>query len=587
MPKRKSFILFQFHTNDDIRIMPLKIIVDVHKTTDLFTSNEFNEILSFLQYNCNCQSPDMRGKIHSYMRKAINRFCAGYAVATRTKQTSMIQIYEQFYFNLIDLCASNICTGSNFSRRSISLNLLLTSIQSVKNLNQFPIVKIWTPKLINTLIENLLDDTYETNKSLVIQIVSHCQQMEMKECFTKPLLTLNEIEALATSVKPGDSITAAYYLEFCCIIKHNFPTYYSAVIWCENLLLIGLDLAEQSLMLAARKNPLYGLVFCIRHLLSKANLSNENLEWRTFFERFIQICKRLTNVVAPVVNSSSPEGHLPNDFSDLSTYLPNDIDNSASSSIHIAAQKPNKILSSKTKNLNKMETTTSQMVLLCSWRTTRDVSLLLGELSLRLPLRNNDDNDDDNGLITIDEILDIGEHFQKLLSETKHRGGFEQAYVGFSKLCVRLWRSAKDRLHQCPMQWLIELIELISSTDKEATVKREKMCATRRSAGIPYIIQALITSELQVFSTAGLQYCMRKLITLCQTSDVAELRTHGLNILRALFRCSDLGDAVAEYIAEAIECSILGYNAMTWPVSFFLFNINYRWLAPLVPMCYI
>lgn len=559
--------LAKFHPNDDIRIMPLKIIVDVHKKTDLFTLNELDEILSFLEYNSNCQSPDMRGKIHSYMRKALNRFFAGYAVAARKNQTEIMQMYEEFYFKLIDLCISNLCPGANFSRRSISLNLLLTSIQSAKDLNKFEMKMIWTPKLMITLIDNLLDDTYEANKSLVIQILSNCPEIEIKEIAPKPL-SLNALAALATSVKPGDSITAAHYLEYCCITKNHFETYYSAVTWCEDILLTGLDVAEKSLMLAARKNPLYGLVFCIRHLLSKANFSNENsvntAQWRRFFERFIQTCKRLTNVVAPIVNSSSPEGHLPNDFSDLSTFLPNDID--IASSANSDGHGPAKILSSKTKNINPLETTTPQMILLCAWRTTRDTSLLLGELSLRLPIHNNSssDDDDDGGLITIDEILDIGEHFQKLLSETKHRGGFEQAYVGFSKLCVRLWRSSKEQLHQCPMQWLIELIELISSTDSRAIQKREKMCATRRSAGIPYIIQGLITSELQVFSTAGLQYCMRKLITLCQTSDVAELRTHGLNILRALFRCSDLGDAVSEYIAEAIECSILGYNAMTW-----------------------
>lgn len=31
------------------------------------------------------------------------------------------------------------------------------------------------------------------------------------------------------------------------------------------------------------------------------------------------------------------------------------------------------------------------------------------------------------------------------------------------------------------------------------------------------------------------------------------------------FRCTELGEAVSEYISDGIECSILGYNAPSWP----------------------
>lgn len=127
-----------------------------------------------------------------------------------------------------------------------------------------------------------------------------------------------------------------------------------------------------------------------------------------------------------------------------------------------------------------------------------------------------------------------------MLTEIKHRGAFEQAYVGFSKLCVRLWRSSEAVLHNCPMKWLVGLIEMISGTDSlsvdEQPLKYERICATRRSAGVPFMIQALITSELQVCSSSGLQYCMQQLFALCRSEENEDSRTHALNILRALFR---------------------------------------------------
>lgn len=195
--------------------------------------------------------------------------------------------------------------------------------------------------------------------------------------------------------------------------------------------------------------------------------------------------------------------------------------------------KPNKILSSRNSNDADELKTTSQMILLCAWRTVKEVSLFLGDIVLILPIHS---IKSPQGLITVDEILDIGSHFQELLSETKHRGAFEQAYVGFSKLCIRLWRGTLPELHNKPMIWLKDLISLISGEKDCSYLKRDKLCATRRSAGIPFMIQALITSELQVCSAQGLHFCMNKLIEMCRTSKDAELRTHSLNILRALFR---------------------------------------------------
>jgi thyroid adenoma-associated protein len=78
---------------------------------------------------------------------------------------------------------------------------------------------------------------------------------------------------------------------------------------------------------------------------------------------------------------------------------------------------------------------TAQMVLLCAWRTVKEVSLTLGELSAKAPA-----SDTEQYLLSYGQLLQIGEHFTSLLCETKHRGAFEQAYVGFCKLCSWLWK---------------------------------------------------------------------------------------------------------------------------------------------------
>lgn len=74
------------------------------------------------------------------------------------------------------------------------------------------------------------------------------------------------------------------------------------------------------------------------------------------------------------------------------------------------------------------------MVLLCAWRSVKEVSLVLGCISSRLSIAG---EEQERGTLTQQQVVAMGEHFTKLLAETKHRGAFEQAYVGFTQLLAR------------------------------------------------------------------------------------------------------------------------------------------------------
>lgn len=79
-----------------------------------------------------------------------------------------------------------------------------------------------------------------------------------------------------------------------------------------------------------------------------------------------------------------------------------------------------------------------------------------------------------------------------MLTETKHRGAFEQAHVGFSQLCSRLWRLSKTNLNELPKLWLHQILISITGIKENS-----KLCATRRSVGVPFMIQV---NEIKYFS---------------------------------------------------------------------------------------
>ncbi|XP_014094580.2 tRNA (32-2'-O)-methyltransferase regulator THADA [Bactrocera oleae] len=569
--------------SDETRIMALRLLVETNKTTELLTLLECENLLTFLEYNSNCQSPATRQKMLALFEKALIRcevnlvkVLKDYKPAKKSNAASSAgnaigddaPLQLKFLRDVIRKLVENLFQGANFSRRSVSLQLLSIALQIFRN-RDISFDDVLPPNTVKVLAD-VLADSYEANKALATDTLTFIEKNLKYNLIQKHQLniTLSHICKNLTSVRPADSVTGAYQLQFYCNRNEHIssfgsyeptqynPHYYAALRWLLQELKAGLKLAKESLLQAAKLNPLYGILFAIKHMLRLLAFDKLELEipWRIIIAELIVLCKELTTVVSPVVNSSSPEGHLPNDFSQLPAEYGEEL------TAADANDASTKILSAKfaKADLSNVKTT-PQMVLLCAWRTVKEVSLILGKIVLESRIQLSKFTE--RFLITKEQLLEIGEHFKQLLAETKHRGAFEQAYVGFLKLCCRLWCLEVVDLNSLPMQWLRELLTLIAKDEQ----LNEKICATRRSAGVPFMVQALITAELRVGSTKSLYYAMSHLLQLCATRErSAESRTHALNILRALFRCTDLNEAVVEYVCDGVMCAIRGYNAETW-----------------------
>ncbi|XP_018794647.1 PREDICTED: thyroid adenoma-associated protein homolog [Bactrocera latifrons] len=566
--------------SDETRIMALRLLVETNKSTELLTLLECENMLTFLEYNSNCQSPATRQKILALFDKALYRcevnlvkVLKDYKPAKAVNAASAAgkgigadaPLQLKFLRDVIKKLVENLFQGANFSRRSVSLQLLSTALQ-ISNNRDISFDHVLPPYTVKALAD-VLADSYEANKASAASTLSFIETNLNCDLIQKHQLniTLAHICKNLTSVRPADSVTGAYQLQFYCNRNEHIssfgsyeptqyqPYYYAALRWLLQELKAGLKLAKESLLQAAKLNPLYGVLFAVRRILQLLEFDRLEVEipWRIIIAELIVLCKELTTVVSPVVNSSSPEGHLPNDFSQLPAEYGEELTNPDANT---------KILSAKLAKADLSNVkTTPQMVLLCAWRTVKEVSLILGKIVLESRIQLSKFTE--QFLITKEQLLEIGEHFKQLLAETKHRGAFEQAYVGFLKLCYRLWCLEVVDLNSLPMQWLRELLTLIAKDEQ----LNEKICATRRSAGVPFMVQALITSELRVGSTKSLYYAMSHLLQLCAARErSAESRTHALNILRALFRCTDLNEAVVEYVSDGVICAIRGYNAETW-----------------------
>ncbi|KAH8285720.1 hypothetical protein KR044_004433, partial [Drosophila immigrans] len=546
--------------NDNTRLMALAFVVETPRLSEPYTEFEVNAILCFLHHNANSPSAHLRQIGRGLLQKGFKRLELNLAQQLKAggKGLQPNDLLIKFVNNLVSTLALNLFPTANYGRRWLSMQLLGELLDVLERLQLQHLYQL--PALALPYLEHCLHDSYEHNKLLAAGILAKLQ--------ARVQLRPAEIMQHLVSQRPPDSVTGAYQLQVYCQARHVAvdlpssqhreerlpamqPRYYQVLQWCLHELRAGIALAETDLTQAARLNPMYGLLFASRHLLQQLQLTQlaEDALWRQYVSELLDACMLVSGLMLSVVANESPEGHVP---PPVAPQVPPEGDNDDADADAAAAAAEAACYA---------HSVTSQLVLLCAWRSIKEVSLITGELVHNAPLQQVQDERSAHYLLSRRQVAQIGDHFLLLLSEIKHRGAFEQAYVGFTLLCRRFWHSDEPALNQLPPHWLDEAMQLIAGDGKE-------ICATRRSAGVPYMLQALICTELKLGTHNTFSRSMEQLLEVCERRDAgaaaSTARSHALNIMRALFRCSELSELVGEFIGRGVKCALESLVASEW-----------------------
>ncbi|TDG39867.1 hypothetical protein AWZ03_013710 [Drosophila navojoa] len=532
--------------DDNSRLLALSFVVDTPRLSERYTQFELDSIITYIEFNANNPNAHVRQIGHGLLQKAVKRL--EYNLAQQLKNSPQAvnedNILIIFVNKLLDMLAMNLFPTANYGRRWLSLRLLNDCIQMMERLNL-----AWRQRMPPQLwpyLDYCLRDSYEHNKVQAAQLLAKFQAC----CPYDPMEILEQLK----SVRVTDSSMAVYRLQVYCkaaevalipplsqkaaIPKHHARDYV-VLQMCLKHLRKGAGLAAIDLTEAAKTNPLYGLLFASRHLLLQLELKPlaEDALWIDYIEDLLNICVTITDIMLPIVGSDSPEGMLP------------------------GQQKPPAEPTEDADRQAELDTLSlvPQMVLLSAWRSIKEIALIMGDLVQRAPLEQERQH---HYLLSQMQVALIGDQFILLLADVKHRGAFEQAYVGFTWLCRRFWHSDEPALSQLPPKWLDEAMRLVSGLgDRE-------LCSTRRSAGMPYMLQALICTELKLGTHNTFKRSMSLLMEVCERqepgADAAIARSHAMNIMRALFRCSELADVVGDFVGRGIQCALESIMAAEW-----------------------
>ncbi|XP_077605278.1 tRNA (32-2'-O)-methyltransferase regulator THADA isoform X1 [Crocuta crocuta] len=619
------------HQHCQVRIDTLGLLCESNRSTEIVSTEEMQWIQFFITYNLNSQSPGVRQQICSLLKKLFCRLQESSQVLYKLEQSrsrhepeneltkqhpsGSLQQYKNFMSSICNSLFEALFPGSSYPTRFSALTIL-GSIAEVFPVPEGQVQTVYQlshdidVRRFQTLME-CFTSTFEDVKALAFDLLMKLPKTVIQFQDSEKLQGLFRAALeLSTSTKPYDCVTASYLLNFL-IWQNALPSGLSAYLQTQqaacdggaksalvverNTLMVikcllenleeEVSQAESSLLQAAASFPLYGRVHCITGALQRLSLNSLQLvnEWSPVVEKLLLVSYRLSAVVSPVIQSSSPEGLIPMDTDSesasrlqtiLSEIQPRDTNDYFSQAKilkerdsfdleDLNASVPSIGASVEVKGKERKTCdVTAQMVLVCCWRSMKEVALLLGTLCQLLPRQSMPEPS--SRLLTVEQVKEIGDYFKQHLLQSRHRGAFELAYTGFVKLTEILNRCPDVSLQKLPERWLWNVLEEIKCSDPSS-----KLCATRRSAGIPFYIQALLASEPKKGKMDLLKITMKELISLAGSTDDSQStvpQVHALNILRALFRDTRLGENIIPYVADGAKAAILGFTSPVWAV---------------------
>uniref|UniRef100_A0A8C6VDU8 tRNA (32-2'-O)-methyltransferase regulator THADA n=1 Tax=Naja naja TaxID=35670 RepID=A0A8C6VDU8_NAJNA len=582
------------HQHDEVRIDALGLLCESHRSTEVISIEEMQLIQFFISYNLNNQSASVRQQICSLLKKLFCRIYESSQTIHKMQQLkskqgpinqsriwdpfTTLQQYKDFISSICSILFESLFPGSSHPSRFTALTLLGTIADIFPNSEGqsqelFQIAQEVDCSRAESLL-HCFASTFEEVKTLAFDLLMKLHPFLPYFQDPEKLQPLFQVAMqLSQSSKPYDCVTASYLLNFLIHQKGLLN------ICSESYQPLGMfqpneDLPADSL----EKNTLSVIKYLLENLVREILQAEKSLlHAAASFPMYGRVHCITGALLSPVVQSSSPEGLIPMD-TDLETSArlqsilleiqPCDTNDYFTETKLLKecyrpdsdGRAPDVSTEIKGKEQHTSDVT-AQMVLVCCWRSMKEVSLLLGKLCQLLPVQMLPSCSD--ALITMDQVGN-GEYFKNHLLKSRHRGAFELAYAGFVKLTEVFSRSNNEELHKLPQQWLCNVLEEIKCSDPSS-----KLCVTRRSAGIPFYIQALLASEPKKGKTSLLKMTMKSLISLALPSDIPSSiisQVHALNILRALFKDTRLGENIIPYVADGMQAAILGFTSSVWAV---------------------
>ncbi|ORZ21579.1 putative death-receptor fusion protein-domain-containing protein [Absidia repens] len=324
----------------------------------------------------------------------------------------------------------------------------------------------------------------------------------------------------------------------------------AAVVFTDRLLDMleqQIGIAKSNLLLAAQNHPMHGTLLALQYVFREldyrsAYVTSDQDKWKHIHARALSLIQAVCDSVMDVLTNQSPEGNVPATFKEMEEAIDD-------------------LVGEESDNMDLVSGPKHQIILSCCWRAVKEASSLLEVVIAKTPIAKN--AKDKNALLTFTDLEKSGGLLRSLLTSIRHRGAFSAVYPTYVSLCARLLSSPHPELNSLPHEWLKENLSSLTSSN---------ISITRRSAGLPLCILAIVSSE-PVTKKELLGRTFQQLLSLAgeepptdadQRIDLPQV--HAYNIMRTIFMDSKLGTRVLEYASDGFSLAINGFSSSSWAI---------------------
>ncbi|RKF59454.1 tRNA -methyltransferase non-catalytic subunit TRM732 [Golovinomyces cichoracearum] len=279
-------------------------------------------------------------------------------------------------------------------------------------------------------------------------------------------------------------------------------------------------IAEENLAIAVHDAPLHGILAALSYTwenmeidsLVQDNCLNKSSWLQKFQRTSVQICLRIWKIAKPILCNDSPEGHLPEDVEDSNEIDTKDVLSYSFRAIH------------ESSNLQRTLMRKSQNSIIDAARLPDSVFKSIGDLSL------------------------------EQLSCLRHRGAFSTVSATFAVCCKLNAQYQSNFLNT----WLESAFSCLHT----------QVSTTRRSAGIPSIITAIIA----VLPKSEFEKTINKLLQITRNEinsnvDQEQLpQVHALNSLKEIVKSVTTSSKVDAHISACLEVVGQCLNSPAWAI---------------------
>ncbi|KAG9189219.1 hypothetical protein G6011_06087 [Alternaria panax] len=290
-----------------------------------------------------------------------------------------------------------------------------------------------------------------------------------------------------------------------------------------------LNLAHSDLSQAVDGRPVHGTFAALRYVVDQPDFypfisslpPDVFATWKRCHGDIVTSIESLWTCVYHVLCADAPEGHVPDEMEDESS-------------------------------LDTKE------ILSYSWRGLKEASVLLRTVILKAPV-----GDGDGDLVTPGVFEKLGRLCFTQLLELRHRGAFSTVSQTFAVFCRRCVTSNIPSIRALPEMWYQETLR---------SIQAKSDAITRRSAGIPAAMSALLAAEPQTggkLFPRAIKDLVAETLVAAQSTNIEESRlpqVHALNCIKEIFTTSKLSVASEAYIGQGLELAAKTLSSPIWPL---------------------